>query len=78
MLPSTLKEDAMKLEYELIEDAFDDTTHIRTMTEQARVVGKGWLVRTTIFTPHHITSSVAFVPDKTVRAKSKLFDPLAS
>ena len=68
----------MKLEYELIEDAFDDTTNIRTMTEQARVVGKGWLVRTTIFTPHHITSSVAFVPDKTVRAKSKFFDPVAT
>ena len=25
----------MKLEYDVIEDAFDDTTHIRTMTEQA-------------------------------------------
>ncbi len=67
----------MKLEYQLIEDDFDDTTHIRTLTEQAGVVGKGWLVRTTISTPHHITSSIAFVPDKTVRKKSKLFDPLA-
>jgi hypothetical protein len=31
----------MKLEYELIEDGFDDTTHIRTMTEQAVMPGKG-------------------------------------
>ncbi len=67
----------MKLEYELIEDSFDDTTHIRTMTEQARVAGKGWLIRTTVYTPHHISASVALLPDKTVKAKSKLFDLLA-
>ena len=29
----------MKLAYELVEDSFDDTTHIRTMTEQAGVPG---------------------------------------
>lgn len=58
----------MKLEYELVEDAFDDTTHIRTMTEQTRIGDKGWLVRTTVYTPHHITMNVTFVPvtDKTL------------
>jgi hypothetical protein len=45
----------MELEYEVIEDAFDDTTHIRTMTEQAPVPGGGWLIRTTLYTPHHLT-----------------------
>ena len=35
----------MRLEYEVIEDSFDDTTHIRTMTEQASIDGKGWLIR---------------------------------
>ncbi len=68
----------MKLEYDVIEDAFDDTTHIRTMTEQARVSGKGWLIRTTLYSPHHVTSSTAFVPDKTVTARSKLFQPLTA
>jgi hypothetical protein len=68
----------MKLEYEVIEDSYDDTTHIRTMTEQARVPGKGWLIRTTLYSPHHIASSVALLPDKTVKAKSKLFEPLAT
>ena len=53
----------MKLEYEFVEDSFDDTTHIRTMTEQASMPGKGWLLRTTLYTPHHITASVTFVPD---------------
>ncbi len=64
----------MKLEYDLIEDAFDDTTHIRTMTEQALVSGKGWLLRTTIYTPHHITSNVTFVP--ATGASDKLFDEI--
>jgi len=64
----------MKLDYDLIEDAFDDTTNIRTMTEQAPVPGGGWLVRTTLYTPHHISADVAFVP---ATGKKKLFDPLA-
>ena len=51
----------MELEYEVIEDAFDDTTHIRTMTEQAPVPGGGWLIRTTLYTPHHLTVDVTFV-----------------
>ncbi|MCU7844054.1 MAG: hypothetical protein KZQ93_09465 [Candidatus Thiodiazotropha sp. (ex Monitilora ramsayi)] len=48
----------MKLDYEVIEDAYDDTTHIRTMTEQARVPGGGWLLRTTIYSQHQISHSV--------------------
>lgn len=65
----------MKLEYDLIEESFDDTTHIRTMTEQALVPGKGWLVRTTLYTPHHITSNVVFVPS--TGASGSLFDTTA-
>ena len=64
----------MKLDYDLIEDAFDDTTNIRIMTEQARVPGGGWLVRTTLYTPHHITAAVTFVP---AMEEKKLFDLLA-
>ena len=64
----------MKLDYQLIEDDFDDTTHIRTMTEQARVKGKGWLIRTTVYSPHHIAADVTFVP---VSGKAgSLFDEL--
>jgi hypothetical protein len=66
----------MKLEYELIEDGFDDTTHIRTMTEQAVMPGKGWLIRTTLYTPHHITASVVFVP-ATGGAGEGLFEPIS-
>ena len=36
----------MKLDYEVIEDSFDDTTHIRTMSEQAKVPGGGMLFAT--------------------------------
>jgi hypothetical protein len=52
----------MKLEYEQVEESFDDTTHIRTMTEQALMPGRGLLLRTTVYTPHHISINVAFVP----------------
>ena len=65
----------MKLDYDLIEDAFDDTTNIRSMTEQARIPGGGWMVRTTLYTPHHITVAVTFVPG--MGEKKELFDPLA-
>jgi hypothetical protein len=65
----------MKLEYELVEDAFDDTTHIRTMTEQALVPGKGWLIRTTLYTPHHITSGVTFIQNTS--ADGTLFEPVS-
>ena len=64
----------MKLDYDLIEDAFDDTTNIRSMTEQARIPGGGWMVRTTLYTPHHVTVAVTFVPET---GKKKLFDPIA-
>jgi hypothetical protein len=62
----------MKLEYELIEDSFDDTTHIRTMSEQAKVKEAGWLLRTTVYSPHHISVNVTFVPGK----DDKLFGPI--
>ena len=65
----------MKLDYDLIEDAFDDTTNIRSMTEQARIPDGGWMVRTTLYTPHHITVAVTFVPG--VGNTNELFDPLA-
>lgn len=64
----------MKLEYEVVEDSFDDTTHIRTMTEQAAVPGKGWFIRTTLYTPHHITANVIFIPSD--EAGEQLFDPV--
>jgi hypothetical protein len=65
----------MKLDYDLIEDAFDDTTNIRTMTEQARIPDGGWMVRTTLYTPHHLTVAVMFVPG--MGDTNELFDPLA-
>jgi hypothetical protein len=52
----------MKLEYEEIEDSYDDTTQIRAMTEQAVLVGQGLLLRTTIYSPHQLSVSVVFVP----------------
>jgi hypothetical protein len=64
----------MKLEYEMIEDAFDETTHIRTMTEQARVPGGGWLIRTTIYTPHQISLSVVNIG---ASKKKSLYKPIA-
>lgn len=51
----------MQLEYELVEDSFDDTTHIRSTTEQAVVQGKGWLIRTTMYSPHQLAIDVTFV-----------------
>jgi hypothetical protein len=54
----------MKLEYEQIEDSFDDTTHIRTMTEQAVVPRRGVLMRTTVYSPHHLSVTVNFLPGR--------------
>jgi hypothetical protein len=51
----------MKLEYELVEDSFDDTTKLRTMTEQAQTPWGGWLIRTTVYSPHHISTAVTYV-----------------
>ncbi|MCU7885053.1 MAG: hypothetical protein KZQ82_12760 [Candidatus Thiodiazotropha sp. (ex Lucinoma annulata)] len=62
----------MKLEYDVIEDQYDDTTHIRSMTEQARVPGGGWLIRTTLYTPHHISVSVLNLANK----KKTLYKPV--
>ena len=64
----------MKLDYDLIEDAYDDTTKIRSMTEQAIIPGGDWMVRTTLYTPHHITVAVTFIPG--MGKKIELFDPL--
>ena len=57
----------MQLEYELIEDSFDDTTHIRSTTEQVVVEGRGWLVRTTMYSPHQLAIDVTFVPGSDAR-----------
>jgi len=62
----------MKLNYEEIEDSYDDTTKIRTMTEQAVVKGKGLLLRTTLYSPHQLSVNVVFVPN------GKRFDPVVS
>jgi len=51
----------MKLAYDVIEDAYDDTTQIRTMTEQAQLPSGEWLIRTTIYTPHHISMDVTHI-----------------
>jgi hypothetical protein len=60
----------MKLNYEEIEDNYDDTTKIRIMTEQARIKGKGLLLRTTVYSPHDLSVNVVFIP------KGKPFDPV--
>jgi hypothetical protein len=60
----------MRLEYEEIEDSYDDTTKIRTMTEQAVVEGRGWLIRTTVYSPHNLSVDVVFIPG------AQPFDPV--
>jgi hypothetical protein len=62
----------MKLEYEQVEESFDDTTHLRTITEQAVVAGKGLLLRTTVYSPHHLAVSVTYV-----KGVDNAFDPVA-
>jgi len=54
----------MKLEYDVVEDVYDDTTQIRTMTEQAQLPSGDWLLRTTLYTPHHISADVTRVKVK--------------
>ena len=54
----------MKLVYDVIEDAYDDTTQIRTMTEQAQMPSGEWLVRTTFYTPHNISMDVTHIRGK--------------
>lgn len=64
----------MKLVYDVIEDVFDDTTQIRTMTEQAKTPSGDWLLRTTVYTPHHISMDVTRIPHK--KNSKSLFTPL--
>jgi hypothetical protein len=65
----------MKLQYDVIEDVFDDTTQIRTLTEHA-TLGKGrWLLRTTLYTPHQLSMSVVVIKNRSKRKKP--FAPLA-
>lgn len=54
----------MKLAYDVIEDGYDDTTQIRTMTEQAQLPSGEWLLRTTLYTPHHISVDVTHIRGK--------------
>jgi hypothetical protein len=63
----------MKLVYDVIEDVYDDTTQIRTMTEQAQMPCGDWLIRTTLYTPHHISMDVTRVAGK---KKKSLFKAL--
>ena len=51
----------MKLVYDVIEDDYDDTTQIRTMTEQAKTPSGGWLIRTTLYTPHNISMDITHI-----------------
>ncbi|MGB5276912.1 MAG: hypothetical protein WBO16_18770 [Gammaproteobacteria bacterium] len=64
----------MKLEYDVIEDSYDDTTQIRSMTEQAQMPSGDWLLRTTLYTPHHISMNVVRVKGK--KDKKSLFKAL--
>ena len=61
----------MKLVYDVIEDGYDDTTQIRTMTEQAQLPSGEWLIRTTLYTPHHISVDVTHIQGK--KNKKSLF-----
>jgi hypothetical protein len=58
---------AMKLVYDVVEDVYDDTTQIRTMTEQAKMPSGDWLIRTTVYTAHHISMDVTHVRPKQKR-----------
>ena len=64
----------MKLLYDVVEDVYDDTTQIRTMTEQAKMPSGGWLIRTTVYTPHHISMDVSHIQRK--KNRKALFEPV--
>jgi hypothetical protein len=66
----------MRLEYEQIEESYDDTTHLRTITEQAIVPDKGVLIRTTVYSPHALSVATSFVPGAGTHAEG--FDPVPS
>ena len=61
----------MKLVYDVIEDVYDDTTQIRTMTEQAKTPSGGWLIRTTLYTPHNISMDITHIQGE--KNKKSLF-----
>ncbi|MDH3282851.1 MAG: hypothetical protein OEQ18_17235 [Gammaproteobacteria bacterium] len=52
----------MKLEYDLVEDQYDDTTQLRTMTEEAVTPWGGRLLRTTVYSPHNMSTCVTYIP----------------
>jgi hypothetical protein len=64
----------MKLAYDVIEDVYDDTTQIRTMTEQAQMPSGDSLIRTTLYTPHNISMDVTHIRGK--KNKKFLFKAL--
>jgi len=64
----------MKLAYDVIEDVYDDTTQIRTMTEQAQMPSGDSLIRTTLYTPHNISMDVTHIRGK--KNKNRLFKAL--
>ena len=64
----------MKLTYDVIEDVYDDTTQIRTMTEQAQMPSGDSLIRTTVYTPHNISMDVTHIRGK--KNKKCLFKSL--
>jgi len=64
----------MKLVYDVVEDVYDDTTQIRSMTEQAKMPSGDWLIRTTVYTQHHISMAVTQIRQK--KNRKSLFKPL--
>lgn len=52
----------MKLEFDQVEEYYDDTTHLRSITEQAIIPKRGLLLRTTVYSPHHLATSTVFIP----------------
>ena len=82
----------MQLNYELVEDHFEEITQMRTRTQQARLPNGSWLIRTVIYTPYLITADVSCISlagnskksKKKQKKKSKrqsriapLFDPIS-
>ena len=59
----------MKLVYDVIEDVYDDTTQIRTMTEQAQLPSGEWLRRTTNYSQHSISRDVTHIRGRKNRKK---------
>ena len=82
----------MQLKYELIEDHFEEITQMRTKTEQARLPGGSWLIRTVMYTPYLISADVTQISvagsgkkkkkrqkkkDRKRSRKASLFDPIS-